>query len=210
VPEGCRLAAAGTRPDPPEQAAPNSDQVATEHHHDPDCRGNHRGNRHHGFRAKISEEHSEKPRVESRGQIPVDRSALRTNSLPSQGETTISIPRPMMAWHYLNNRDAKTASLSTAKVQPPFARGPMTTSRIEPLRCQRPTGHSAEGSSHLFQRRLHGRVAGEVLSLSGLVAGAEQLLPYLPFPPDINPVSQGQCGQWPARPVWPLRWIWSE
>ena len=50
---------AGPGPDPPDQAAAKSDNVATEHHHDPDCRGNHRGNGHHGLRAKISEEHSQ-------------------------------------------------------------------------------------------------------------------------------------------------------
>jgi hypothetical protein len=56
--KGENSVSAGPGPDPPDQAAANSDNVATEHHHDPDCRGNHRGNGHHGLRAKISEEHS--------------------------------------------------------------------------------------------------------------------------------------------------------
>jgi hypothetical protein len=57
--KGENSVSAGPRPDPPDQAAAKSDNVATEHHHDPDCRGNHRGNGHHGLRAKISEEHSQ-------------------------------------------------------------------------------------------------------------------------------------------------------
>jgi hypothetical protein len=47
------------RPDSVDQAAPETHDVATEHHHDSDARGNHGCHGHHRFRAKIGEEHPE-------------------------------------------------------------------------------------------------------------------------------------------------------
>ena len=62
-------------------------------------------------------------------------------------------------------------------------------------------------AAHPLERRLHGRVAGEVVPLLGVLAQVEQLFADVPFSADISPVALGQGGQRPARLVEQLRGI---
>jgi hypothetical protein len=47
------------RPDSVDQVEPENHDVAAEHHHNSDARGDHRCNRHHRLGAKIGEKHPE-------------------------------------------------------------------------------------------------------------------------------------------------------